>query len=324
MSSAEEHPRMVRDASGVEEEAAAWLVKRRDSGAWGEHDEVALNRWLDEDWSHRVAYWRLDAAWNSADKLGVLRWRDELRPRVSPLLMKLAAGIAVLALLGAGAGFLLRAPSPKTYQTAVGGRELVSFADGTQIELNTDTVLRTMMTTKERMVWLDRGEAYFQVKHNAAHPFVVMVGGHRVTDLGTKFLIRRDGARLEVALVEGRVRLSQSTSAKRTQTAMLGKGDEAVVAKGKLSVTQKTSAELANELSWRRGFLVFRHTSLARAAAEFNRYNGQKVVIADDLAASLTIDGTFLTDDPGAFTDAAQTVFGLRVTKRGNEIVISR
>ena len=45
--------------------------------------------------------------------------------------------------------------------------KLVSFADGTRIELNTDTVLRARMTTSERTVWLDQGEAYFQVKHDS-------------------------------------------------------------------------------------------------------------------------------------------------------------
>ena len=70
--------------------------------------------------------------------------------------------------------------------------------------------------------------------------------------------------------------------------------------------------------------LVFKHTTLADAAAEFNRYNREKLVIADPAAAKLTIDGTFPTNDVGAFTDAAQTIFGLQVKNHGDEIVISR
>jgi transmembrane sensor len=70
--------------------------------------------------------------------------------------------------------------------------------------------------------------------------------------------------------------------------------------------------------------IVFKHTTLAEAAAEFNRYNTKKVVIADGEAAKLTINGTFQTGDIAAFADAAHAVFGLHVISRGNSTVISR
>ena len=106
--------------------------------------------------------------------------------------------------------------------------------------------------------------------------------------------------------------------------ATLKHGDEAVVTANRFSIVKKTAKDLANELSWRRGFLVFRHATLSDVAAEFNRYNRQKIVIGDAAAAETTIDGTFLSNDPGAFTDAAQTVFGLKVRARGDLIVVSR
>jgi transmembrane sensor len=307
-------------AGDVEARAAAWIIMRRDGDGWTDEDERTLNLWLDESWAHRVTYWRLDAVWDRADRLGVLHPSEPLRGRFRPMLLKIAASLAVIAVVGAGAAYLIPRPEIKTYVTNVGGRELVSFADGTKIELNTDTVVRANMTTAQRTVWLDKGEAYFQVKHDAAHPFVVMVGRQRVTDLGTKFLIRRDADKLKVALVEGRVRFA---AAKRAETTLI-RGDEAILAADSFSVAKRTTRELSNELGWRRGLLVFRHTTLADAAAEFNRYNLQKIVIGDAAAAETTIDGTFLTNDPGAFTDAAQTVFGLRVQSRGNLIVVSR
>ncbi|HEV2560762.1 MAG TPA: FecR domain-containing protein [Rhizomicrobium sp.] len=306
-------------AGDVEACAAAWIIKRRDSDRWSGEDERTLNLWLDESWAHRVTYWRLDAVWDRADRLGVLYPSRPVRGRFRPTFLKIAAGLAFVAMIGTGAAYWTTRPTMKTYATSIGGRELVSFADGTKIELNTDTVLRANMTTTARTVWLDRGEAYFQVRHDAAHPFVVMVGRQRITDLGTKFLIRRDAGQLKVALVEGSVRLAAAKP-----EATLKRGDEAIVSANSFSVAKKTAKELANELSWRRGFLVFRHTTLADVATEFNRYNLQKIVIGDAAAAETTIDGTFLTNDPGAFTDAAQTVFGLRVQNRGNLIVVSR
>ena len=309
-------------AGDIEASAAAWIIKRRDSGAWSDDEEQALNRWLDESWANRVTYWRLDAAWDRADRLGVLQTRETARWRFRPVLLKIAAGLAIVAMTGAGAAYWIARPTVKTYATIVGGRELVSFADGTKIELNTDTVIRAYMTNAERLVWLDKGEAYFQVKHDATHPFVVIAGGQRVTDLGTKFFIRRDSGQLKVGLVEGRVRLAVANAS--VHDATLDRGDEAIVAANHFSIVKKTAKDLADELGWRRGFLIFRHSTLADVAAEFNRYNRQKIVIADPAAAETTIDGTFLSNDPGAFTDAAQTVFGLRVRTGENVIVVSR
>jgi len=313
---------MKRASADIDAVAAGWIIKRRDSEDWSEEDERALALWLDESWAHRVAYWRLDTAWDHAGRLGILPRHEPARRRFRPLLMKVAAGLAVVAMMGAGAAYWAARPVTKTYATAVGGRELVSFADGTKIELNTNTIVRARMTTAERTVWLDRGEAYFQVRHDAAHPFVVIANGHRITDLGTKFFVRSDSGGFKVGLVEGSVRLA-GANAKRPATT-LELGDEATFAANRLSVVRKTVKELDNELSWRRGFLVFRHTRLADVAAEFNRYNRQKIVIGDAATAETTIDGTFLSNDPGAFTDAAQTVFGLHVRALGNAIVVSR
>ena len=70
--------------------------------------------------------------------------------------------------------------------------------------------------------------------------------------------------------------------------------------------------------------LVFKRNSLADVAAEFNRYNRRKLIVADGAAAKLTIDGTFHANNVEAFTDIAQDILGLRVDRRADEIVISR
>ena len=93
------------------------------------------------------------------------------------------------------------------YATDIGGRKILSLSDGSKIELNTDTSLRIAKGSGGRRVWLDKGEAYFEINHNAAWPFIVTAGTHRVTDLGTKFTMHETGNWLEVALLEGSARL---------------------------------------------------------------------------------------------------------------------
>jgi len=200
----------------------------------------------------------------------------------------------------------------------------LTLDDRTQIELNTDTAIRVLESPAERKIILDRGEAYFQVTHDAARPFVVLAGSGRVTDLGTKFLVRRDSARLEVAVMEGRARFDPESVGQHAQAAILAPGDVAVATADIVSVKKAPQQALTNELGWRRGVLVFENATLADAAAELNRYNREKLVVADAAAARLRFGATLPTTDVEAFTDVAKDVLGLRVEKRGDQIVISR
>ena len=175
--------------------AAVWL-ERRDCADWSLKDQTELDEWLAQSPGHMVAFLRAEAAWIRADRFSAFgpAMPESAAPSrlFAPMLLKIAAALGLVAVLGVAASAMLSRPHERIYSTPIGGRETISFADGSRIELNTDTVLRARMTTEERVVWLDKGEAFFRIKHDAAHPFVVMVGDHRVTDLGTKFMVRRD------------------------------------------------------------------------------------------------------------------------------------
>jgi transmembrane sensor len=175
-----------------------------------------------------------------------------------------------------------------------------------------------------RTARLEKGEAYFQIKHDAAHPFVVMAAGHRIADLGTKFLVRTRPGRLEVSLMEGKALVESMGNAAQPQAALLTPGDVAVATADSLSLHRKPEAELANKLSWRQGLLIFKHTTLADAAAEFNRYNTEKLIIANQSVGRLKIYGTFRAGNASQFAAAAQELLGLKLERSGQDIVISR
>jgi transmembrane sensor len=214
-------------------------------------------------------------------------------------------------------------PTQRSYATTNGTREIVSLSDGSQIELNINTALRVSATRGERMVWLDRGEAYFQIKHSAAHPFMVFVAGHRVTDLGTKFTIRTNAERTEVALTEGSARLEATNGVANSRALTLAPGDVAIASAESISVTKKPLHVLNDELGWLGGVLIFDNTTLADAAAQFNRYSQHRLVILGD-ASGLKIDGTFPANDPTAFAAIAEHILHLHVRDNGSEIAISR
>lgn len=312
------------NAQSIKDEAAHWL-ERRDREDWGDEERIALEAWLSQSMAHRTAFWRLEAAWSRTARLAAMRGASETRAArawaVKPILIGMAAAFALVAVIGTGAYFMLK-PGIRTYSTPVGGHESIAFADGSKIELNTDTVIRARMTSDSRTVWLDKGEAYFKVKHDPAHPFVVMVGERRVTDLGTQFVIHRGKKDMEVAVVEGRVWFD-APDKRASQNSLLTSGQVAMVDEGKVSITRRTTSELSNDLAWRRGMLVFKHRPLAEVVNEFNRYNKQKLVLANADVGALKIYGSFRTEDVELFARVIQVAFQLNVENRGNDIVIS-
>ncbi len=61
--------------------------------------------------------------------------------------------------------------------------------------------------------------------------------------------------------------------------------------------------------------LVFRHVTLADAAAEFNRYNRQKIIVTDPVASKLEIVGAFPANDLELFGRAAHRILGVPVRR---------
>lgn len=315
-------------ALDVDAQAADFLIRRTDVAHWTANDELELEAWLSQSLAHKTAYWRLESVWNRAYRLNALKIQSPQHSFAPPprrtLLFGIAAAVVTVVALGTSAGFLLLPGSPKTYATPVGGRELIKLSDGSHIELNTNTALRTDFSDGQRRVELIKGEALFQIKHDVAHPFVVTVAGHQVTDLGTTFVVRKDALRLSVALLEGSARLTSAGSAKPAKPVILTPGEEAVATAHDVSITRRPIEDLKTELSWRRGVLVFHHATLLDVAQEYNRYNQQKIVIADSVAGSRVINATLPATDVGAFARMAQNFLGLNVEYRDDEVVISR
>jgi len=315
-------------AADVQLRAAEWIMEQQETDAWTNEKRIALDSWLAQSPAHVLAYWRLKAAWGRTHRLAALRQKQSMatesgrsRSKWLAILGSVAGAVIVAALGTQLASSRLYAPAI-TYSTPVGGHRTLALADGSRIELNTDTMLR--VRGQQRSVELVQGEAYFQIKHDSLNPFVVKVAGHRITDLGTKFLIRNDRGRLVVTLLDGSVRFESADPSVQTHSEMLKPGDVAIATDHSVSVTRKATQMLADVSAWRTGMLVFRDTALADAVTELNRYNRRKFVIADPHVADVKIDGEFRTDNVAGFMNMAEHVLDLHMQSRGDKIAISR
>lgn len=319
------------ESSMIEARAGDWLAERdRAGGALPAERQQALEAWLSAATAHRIAYLRLAHAWQRAERLRALQASARppaaeamARPRRAwpsrPLLQRTVAGLGLALLSGVLVGDLGVRHDPQHYATARGQRESVALADGSRLTLNTATQLRTAVTPLAREVWLDQGEAFFDIARDAKRPFVIHAGPQQVTVLGTKFSLFRDGDRLRVAVLEGRVQLQ----AEQRRPTVLVRDDAALADAGQVQVTRQSRQQLSASLSWLQGKLVFDQVELAEAARQFNRYGSKQLVITDEAAARIGIGGVFDADNAESFARLLGIGFGLEVEIGEQEIRVS-
>jgi transmembrane sensor len=315
----------MSNAAHTEEIAARWLL-RREEADWSSEDQAEFARWLDANIENKVAYWRLEHGWKKADRLAALHPFSPALAHGPRRLWRLAAvalPLIVCLILGVLAVSKSDFARRKTYVTEIGAREIVPLADGTQVELNTATTLRAAVKNQVREVWLDQGEVYFEVVHDALRPFVIHAGSRTLVDLGTKFSVRRNGDRVEVAVVSGRVQLEDGSAAISSTPVTFTKGDIAIIQGKSTSVAPNSIDKVNDLLSWRQGLLIFDQSTLTDAASEFNRYSQRKLVITDPAIARMRISGRFESSNVEAFTRLLRQAYGLHVADEGAVVKIS-
>ncbi|HJP68110.1 MAG TPA: FecR domain-containing protein [Sphingomicrobium sp.] len=311
-------------AEQVEQRAADWLMRTEEPG-WGPDDQRLLEDWLAESIAHKAAFWRLRHGWREADRIVALGPASAgVRHRAPIWQWAIAASL----LLTTGVGWLSwsRSSDDKVavagFVTPVGGHRIVKLADHSVIELNTATAVRVAITSHHREVWLERGEAYFQVAHLRGEPFVVHAGQRSVTVLGTKFSVRNDIDKTTVSVVDGRVGVGKATGSVVVPNAILTAGDVAVAQGRSTLLTTLSPDRMRAQLAWRSGKLEFDETPLADAAREFNRYNRVQIIIHDEETGSIKISGTFQTSNVEAFVRLLRAAYGLKVeTSQGSMII---
>lgn len=316
------------------DQAAHWIVAKAD-GPLSREEQARFDAWFAASEGNKAAYWRLEQGWEDADRiaaLGPLEPAREKPARFRPSARWLAPlPIAASLALAWGLYGLPRTLDPwadrniaaSIYATPVGGQRTVGLEDGSRVQLNTASEVRAAVTARSREVWLDRGEAFFEVAHKDGVPFLVHAGDRLITVLGTKFSVRRDGPQVAVTVLEGRVRVDQLKDDKPIRSATIVGGDIALANGEAMMVASHSNARVEGALSWRNGMLTFDQDSLTAIAAEFNRYNQKKMAVADAEVGATRISGVFPASDPDAFAELLRDAYGLKVTRTSAKITVT-
>ena len=173
-----------------------------------------------------------------------------------------------------------------TVQTLTGMEYTLTLSDGTRVFLNAETKLKfpTIFKGTQRVVELE-GEAYFDVKKDENHSFIVKTGSMNVRVLGTSFNVRSYVNEHDVTttLVEGKVAVSDGEVQKT-----LVPGEQAVYIKetGKMEVKE---VDVSLYTAWHSGKFIFRNETLEDMMIYLSRWYGFKYRFIDDKAKQVRI-----------------------------------
>ena len=305
--------------AGVIEQAADWVVRlhedvsmptaeRRAFLAWLRQSPVHVREFLqaEVDWlalegvdsEHGidVAALLADGETNIVPLRGSARALSQTAKRRYRNIAGLAATVIVAVVMATY--FLLDPRSTESYITALGEQRSIVLPDGSIVELNTQSRLDVRFDDMRRDVDLLAGEALFTVEKDPSRPFRVFSGAVEVQAVGTQFNVYRQTEQTVVTVLEGRVAVRQHEvrSTVPLEAVELSVGEQAVV-QAEATLRQVTTSP-SKAVEWRQRRLVFEDEPLANVAAEFNRYNAQRIVVEGDALRARRINGVFNADRP--------------------------
>jgi transmembrane sensor len=256
-------------------------------------------------------------------RLAVVRGGGQKRSRRGVFFIgAVAAAATAFAVLTLRARSTVEPALVRTYATGVGRTESILLSDGTRITLGPQSRLVVPSTFSKTRTTELTGDAYFDVRHDAARPFTVRTASALIEDIGTTFTVESDaGDMTSVAVVAGSVRLRRDQSAPDAGV-VLAAGD-----RGSLDVNGRARVERHavrdEDTAWVSGRLAFRDAPLTRVAAEIERWYGVKVRITDSAMAAQHVTTSFEGDTVDQALKILELTIGAKIERRGDSAVVS-
>ena len=198
------------------------------------------------------------------------------------------------------------------YATAVGERRRVTLADGTTLDLNTDSAVDVEFDQHQRLLVLQRGEILVDTgadRQSPQHrPLRVASDEGLMEALGTRFLVRQRDGSTQLSVFQGAVRVTPVHGPQQTIAA----GQQLLfAARGQGSVGPARE----QDSQWTQGQLIVEEMPLAEFLGELGRYRNGWLRCQPE-AASLLISGAFQLDNTERILAALPATLPVRVEYR--------
>ena len=337
----------------IEHEARKWLIRMDGDEPLTEAERHSLREWMARSPAHRAELTRLTKFWNNANILTELTG-EQLPPEgastkklprsgiIPRILMAVSAILASVVVTYTGLRQLGGGTVSRAYETAIGEQKTVVLADGTEIQLNTDSRVEVVYTKDSRTIRLRRGEVHVSAAYDPSRVLEVHAAHSLVRALGTAFDVYIDGQAVEVMVTKGLVEVVDNTDGASIidagDTAKAGSGSSAggqskivrlkenefmrfASSDGVMPVRQLSDTEVQRRLAWQEGYLGFSGEPLSEVVKAFNRYSLVKFEIGDPELAALSVGGSFRLGDVSAAVELLSQTCGIRA-RQVNETTI--
>lgn len=159
--------------------------------------------------------------------------------------------------------------------------------DGTLVHINNNTrvIYPEHFGKNKREVIID-GEAYFMVAHDDTRPFIVHTPQGDVRDYGTEFFVSTNQLSTTVALISGKVSVTQRGGSER----MMSPGQEASLTDSGLSIAAQ---DMTAYKAWNTGTFLFHNKPLEEILNVMSRWYNVDVRFADNNLRTIRFTGSF-------------------------------
>ncbi len=174
----------------------------------------------------------------------------------------------------------------------MGSRVSFQLPDGTNGLLNGGSKLSYKLPFAEKRNVRLEGEAWMEVKHDEAHPFLISAGSSTVKVVGTSLNVSTYPGEnyIEVVLKEGKVEFIGKPGVEKVK---MVPSERIVFQKGKV---EKTIVDPSKFNGWIEGKLIFRSDPMAEVARRIERWYNVKILLADRNLDKYTFRATFQDD----------------------------
>lgn len=197
------------------------------------------------------------------------------------------------------------------------------MSDGSEILLNAGTQLSfnsKLTTDNSRKVTL-KGQAYFEIAKDKAHPFYVVTEDFITKVLGTKFNISsyKDENEAFVNLVEGKIEVS---GVKVAIKKILTPGEKISFSpKGKISNIE--AADPLQDMDWLNKEIAFDNNTTDEVLSKIERVYGLQIVREDVVLENSHFSGTFKIENLDQITHSLELLLNCKIQKEGNKLVLN-
>lgn len=217
------------------------------------------------------------------------------RDRTRKYRLWLAAASTVVVFLASGWLATALRPEPEMLVRSNTWEKVNSLTleDGTQLTLNrgAQLIYPERFTGRQREIFLS-GEAYFDVAHDASHPFVVRVGDLKIKVLGTKFNVEAypDSGTITTTLLEGSVEVESQLS-HRSLRMIPNQQLSYNTRSGEMQLSTLEESEMS--IRWTDNVWILHQTPFMEMCKRLERMFNIKIVIVNDTLMNKKFTGEF-------------------------------